>query len=90
MSFFYLCSCLYFTINQHKRNKFSQENLLKHLIFIKYEFVFIHPFHDGNGRTARLCQTAILSHWEKAFTYLHIERVGNTENKPNKKYRLAE
>ena len=38
-----------------------------------YEFVFIHPFHDGYGRTARLWQTAILSHWEKAFTYLPIE-----------------
>lgn len=38
-----------------------------------YEFVFIHPFHDGNGRTARIWQTAILSHWEKAFTYLPIE-----------------
>ena len=38
-----------------------------------YEFVFIHPFSDGNGRTARIWQTVILSHWEKAFTYLPIE-----------------
>ena len=38
-----------------------------------YEFVFIHPFHDGNGRAARIWQTAILAHWEKAFTYLPIE-----------------
>lgn len=38
-----------------------------------YEFVFIHPFSDGNGRTARIWQTAILSHWEKSFRYLPIE-----------------
>ena len=38
-----------------------------------YEFVFIHPFSDGNGRTARIWQTALLSNWEKAFVYLPIE-----------------
>jgi len=38
-----------------------------------YEFVFIHPFSDGNGRTARLWQTAILSDWEPAFKYMPIE-----------------
>lgn len=55
-----------------KKSKETVNPLILSCIF-HYEFVFIHPFHDGNGRTARLWQTAILSHWEKAFTYLPIE-----------------
>jgi len=53
-------------------NKDKVNPLILSLVF-HYEFVFIHPFHDGNGRTARIWQTAILSNWEKAFTYLPIE-----------------
>ena len=38
-----------------------------------YEFVFIHPFSDGNGRMARLWQTALLSEWKPIFQYIPLE-----------------
>lgn len=38
-----------------------------------YEVVFIHPFSDGNGRTARLWQNIILSNWKEVFEYIPIE-----------------
>ena len=55
-----------------KNNKDKVNPLILSTVF-HYEFVFIHPFKDGNGRTSRLWQNVILSNWEEIFEYVPIE-----------------
>lgn len=52
--------------------KSSLHPIIKACIF-HYEFEFIHPFADGNGRIGRLWHTLILSKWKPFFAWVPVE-----------------
>ena len=55
-----------------KKNGGFVDPLIMSAVF-HYEFVFIHPFADGNGRMARLWHTVILYRWRSVFEFIPLE-----------------
>ncbi|MBN2640634.1 MAG: Fic family protein [Victivallales bacterium] len=51
----------------------AEDHLLIRSCVFHYEFEFIHPFDDGNGRIGRLWQSLLLGRLHPVFLYLPVE-----------------
>ncbi len=55
--------------------KKAEDHLLIRSCVFHYEFEFIHPFMDGNGRLGRLWQSLLLGQLHPVFQYLPVENM---------------
>ena len=60
--------------------KSDMHPLLKSAVF-HYEFEFIHPFADGNGRMGRMWHSLLLGKWNDLFFYLPVEELIRSHQK---------
>ena len=61
--------------------KKAEDHLLIRSCVFHYEFEFIHPFTDGNGRMGRLWQSLILTQLHPLFQHLPVETMVHEQQK---------